>query len=75
MVVRKRRWRHPRRDEMIDRMVKDDIAALKSDVFQGDFEFLDSILRGEGWVPYNQLTDAQVRQEYKERTWYLGEPD
>ena len=32
-----------------------------------DRSFLDSVLRGEGWVQYNNLTDAQVAAEYKER--------
>jgi len=29
--------------------------------------FLYAVLRGEGWVPYNNRTDAQVAAEYKER--------
>lgn len=57
------------RDEMVERMIKDDIQAIR-DIWVADYndvEFLYSVLSGEGWVPYNQLTDEQVVEEYENR--------
>jgi hypothetical protein len=55
------------REEMVDLLVKWDIDTVRSDLFSDDISFLDAVLRGDGWIPYNQLTDEQVLVEYEER--------
>lgn len=55
------------RDEMIERMIEQDIESVM--YFDPDHTFLRSILKGEGWTQYNQLTDEQVLAEYNERDW------
>ena len=59
--------KEPTREEMIDRMVCDDIGSIRQSLEKGDITFLDSVLRGEGWVPYNKLSDAQIVEEYRGR--------
>ena len=53
------------REQMIDALVERDIDTLSYFMEEGDHSFLDDVLRGEGWVPYNQLTDEQVRRQYE----------
>ena len=53
------------REEMIDRMVARDIESIIH--WDEDHWFLKSVLYGDCWVPYNQLTDEQVIAEYNER--------
>ena len=55
------------REEMIDRMVRDDIGSIRTSLEKDDIMFLDSVLRGEGWVPYNKLSDVEIIREYEER--------
>ncbi len=57
----------PTRQQMIDRMVRDDLGMIRRNLEKHDVEFIDAVLRGEGWVPYNQLTDQQVKEEYEDR--------
>lgn len=54
------------REQMIDALVERDIDTLSYFMAQGDHSFLDDVLRGDGWVPYNQLTDEQVRKTYED---------
>ena len=60
------------RQEKVDAMVDDDIHMIKEAALQQDYEFLAAVLTGEGWVPYNQLTDEQVDVEYNERAESMG---
>lgn len=55
------------REQMIDRMIRDDIGSIRRSLEESDVEFLDSVLRGEGWIPYNKLSDAQIESEYEGR--------
>ena len=55
------------RDEMVDALVEWDIMTIREAMYDNDAEFLDAVLRGEGWIPYNQLTDQQVLEEYQDR--------
>lgn len=55
------------REVMVDRMVDLDMDSILN--WDDGHTFLDSVLRGHGWVPYNQLTDEQVRQEFLNRDW------
>ena len=61
------------REEMIDRMVRDDIGSIRKSLEKGDVSFLDSVLRGDGWVPYSRLSDEEVRREYRERESDINE--
>ena len=54
------------RERMVDWMVEGDIDSILH-MNYGTLKFLDSVLRGEGWVQYNNMTDAQVAAKYKER--------
>ena len=54
------------REEMIDEMIKVDIDFILSSGNFEDVSFLDAVLRGEGWKPYNQLTDEEILTEYEE---------
>lgn len=55
------------RDTMIDFLVNNDIDDIRQAIMQDDIEFLDNVLRGEGWKPYNQLNDKEIEEEYNER--------
>lgn len=55
------------RREMTDALVERDIEGIISDWHEiGDIAFLDAVLRGDGFTPYNQLTDKQLKEEYEE---------
>jgi hypothetical protein len=56
-----------KRDAMVERLVADDIDTIAQGITAGDLTFLDSVLRGEGWVPYSALSDKQIETEYRER--------
>tara|TARA_R100000329_G_scaffold130055_1_gene109118 strand:- start:595 stop:894 length:300 start_codon:yes stop_codon:yes gene_type:complete len=55
------------KEYMINALVDDDIASIRRSLAMGDESFLDAVLRGDGWIPYNQLTDEQLQKEYEER--------
>ena len=58
------------RQEMTDALVKRDIESIVWSYEQYySVEFLDAVLRGDGWVPYNQLTDEQLKAEWNEVDW------
>jgi hypothetical protein len=57
------------REQMIDALVKRDIEWVIDGVLSDDHSFLSDVLTGDGWVPYNQLTDEQVLEEYIEMTF------
>jgi hypothetical protein len=61
------------REEMVDLLVKWDTNSIRNDLFYDDTFFLDAVLRGDGWIPYNQLTDKQILVEYEQR--YEDYPD
>jgi hypothetical protein len=52
------------RDEMIERMIASDIADIRQAMFMDDHAFLYAVLSGEGWIPYNQLSDDAIEQNY-----------
>lgn len=55
------------REEKVEALINQDIESIKEGMFNEDFEFLNSVLSGEGWKPYNQLTDKEVETEYRDR--------
>ena len=54
------------REEMTNALIERDIAWIEEGFIIGDRELLWSVLSGDGWVPYNQLTDEQVIETYNE---------
>ncbi len=54
------------REEKIDKLAMDDIDMIQRWIHT-DTEFLYAVLVGDGWIPYNQLTDEEVDLEYEER--------
>jgi len=57
----------PTYEEMIDALVEKDIQSIIWSLQLDDTDFLNAVLRGDGWIPYNQLTDLQLHEEYKEQ--------
>lgn len=53
--------------QMINELVRQDIDDIRQALYQNDIEFLDRVLRGEGWKPYNQLSKVYIKEEYKSR--------
>ena len=58
--------KHDEREQMIDLLVKRDIEWVIDGVFYDDHSFIIDVLKGDGWVPYNQLTDEQVLEAFLE---------
>jgi putative AlgH/UPF0301 family transcriptional regulator len=54
-------------EEMIKKLIDDDILTIKSAMYNNDVEYLYHIL-GDG-MGYNNWTDNQIEMEYNERTW------
>jgi hypothetical protein len=52
------------REQMIERMIDCDIADIRQAMFEDDHNFLYAVLSGEGWIPYNQLSDNAIEQTY-----------
>lgn len=65
--------KQPTREEMVERLVEWDVYVIKDCALSNDTEFLRAVLTGEGWVPYNQLSDDEVKGEYLERVECYGE--
>tara|TARA_R110002051_G_C8326441_1_gene435863 strand:+ start:90 stop:290 length:201 start_codon:yes stop_codon:yes gene_type:complete len=59
------------REEKVALMVDDDIDMIREAMIEQDYEFLAAVLSGDGWVPYNQLTNEQVDAEFNEKE-HLG---
>jgi hypothetical protein len=62
------------REMMVNALIETDIALIENSYTYGDREFLWAILSGDGWIPYNQLTDEQVREMYAE-AFDMGEEE
>jgi len=54
------------REQKTDRLIENDIQSIDEAWVHGDTEFLCAILSGDGWIPYNQLTDEQLDEAYME---------
>lgn len=55
------------REIMIERLIADDIATIKSGLNEGDAEYLYLILKhGKG---YDNMTLREIIDEYNSRTW------
>ena len=53
-------------EKMIDAIVEYHIHDVTSGESIGELEFLSDVLRGDGWLPYNLLTDEQIKAQYQE---------
>ena len=53
------------RQEMTDALVEWYIEAILRDLAIEDYFFIDAALRGDGWVPFDQLTDEQLKEEWE----------
>ena len=51
-------------EQMIDFLVERDIQNIMQDAADGDYSYLDAILRGEGFTQYNWLKPEEVAKEY-----------
>ena len=54
------------REEMISELIKKDIEMIRDGLNNNDTEYLDNILRGNGWKQYNNLTDEELQTEFRE---------
>lgn len=52
------------REQMVERMIDSDIADIRQGIYTDDNSFLYAVLSGEGWIPYNQLSDEAIQREY-----------
>ena len=57
------------REQKIERMIQSDIADIKQSMDYDNVVFLTALLSGDGWIPYNQQTDAQIDREYWAREY------
>ena len=55
------------KEEKVNILMAQDIVGIKLDMEFEDYSFLCSILQGEGWKQYNNLTDEQIEVEFKDR--------
>ena len=54
-------------EEMIEKLIADDILTIKSAMYNRDTEYLYDIL-ADG-IGYNNMTTVQIEIEYEERNW------
>ena len=54
------------REEKIDLMIDKDIKSIRESILAGDCTFLTAVLSGEGFTPYNKLSDQEIEEEYGE---------
>jgi len=55
------------RDEKVAILMSQDIMDIKRNMELEDYSFLCSILQGEGWKQYNNLSDKQIDMEFNDR--------
>ena len=55
------------REEMISLLVAEDIIAIQQGLAVGDYSYLCSVLDGEDFVPYAQMSPEVLMEEFTER--------
>jgi hypothetical protein len=56
------------REDMVEKLIGMDIEDIRQALCrEDDLEFLYAVLSGQGWKPYIQLTDKQIKAEYEDR--------
>ena len=56
-----------KREAMINRLVEDDIDAIKQGMQNNDVQYLDYVLRFG--VSYDKMSDEELFAEFENRTW------
>lgn len=57
-----------KKQDMINRMIEEDIEDIKTECFHDDIHFLYNIL-AEGWKGYDKMNLKEVKEEYKSREY------
>ena len=58
-----------KREAMINRLVEDDIDAIKQGMQNNDVQYLDYVLRFG--VSYDKMSDEELATEFENRTWEI----
>jgi hypothetical protein len=61
-----------KRRKLTDKLIQDDITSITESMYINNYSFLSAVLGGEGWIPYNQLSDKELKREHKEREFIDG---
>lgn len=56
-----------KRELMIKELIEVDISMIIEAMKHGDTEYIYHVLRGDGFTPYDMLTDEQLITEYEEQ--------
>lgn len=60
------------RAAMTELLVLDDVNDIKRGIQGGSYDYLCSVLSGDGSVPYSQLSDEVLKKEFLERDFFSG---
>lgn len=52
------------REAMINTLVERDVDTIRQCLDANDTEYLECVLRGDGFTPYESLTEIELLQEY-----------
>ena len=55
------------REYMIGKLADNDVVKIQQDMLHEDSSYLDCVLRGSGFKPYGQYTNAELVAEHKEQ--------
>lgn len=55
------------REEMIERLIDDDIQVIKDGIENNDYYYLDFVLRNG--MGYEKCSDEALKEEFFSRTW------
>lgn len=55
------------RDEVIERLTAQDVRTVMMAADDGDYDFLASIIQGDGFTQYRNMTPSALEAEYGER--------
>lgn len=54
------------REQKTAYLIAQNLYWIQTSLTVGDIQFAYSVLAGEGWIPYNQLTDEELDQTFEE---------
>ncbi len=60
------------RKEKIDELVDIDIEIIDQEIHVGNYDTLERMLRGDDYIPYNKMSDAEVDELYTKQLTYLN---
>ena len=55
------------RKEKVAMLISDDINDIIQSYYEDDTSFIERVLMGDKWRPYNQLSDIEIEREYQSR--------